>query len=394
MKESTQNLIIKTNLKAQIEGKQILPICLYGAPGVGKSATIKQATKDIKATEVTYSISSTNFELFTGLPNFSVDSELDQYSNSGAKDVQNTIWTIPDIIAMTNRAAEKNPNGAVLHLEDLHTSDQNVEKIMYQLLLDKRIGDYNLHPKVAIICSMNDSQESGGGKFNSAAVKSRLSLMPYVFNFDTWYEQFGSTLHKWISSFLKANNQYVLEPENKTLEPSASARSWTKLSEEFELYDDIMLNETYQIMAKGKVSPQAVLALEKHVIYYQKMDFKSLVKKQFIPNLNNLKELDKVLWSYVFHYIETPKDAVYLITLINDLMQQDHYESVVGFMSGEIYSVYMQQSKGETISKGQQIVLDKLLGSFDATTYKGSDDVKEIVFNDSTTLTTLISQYM
>ena len=144
---------------------------------------------------------------------------------SGAKNVQATIWTIPELIASTNRMAEANPIGVILHLEDYHTMDKPTENVMYQLLLDRRLGDFKLHDKVAIIASMNDSKESGGGHFNSAAVMSRMTLLPYIFNFESWYKDFGNTLHPWIGSFLKANTQYTVEPESKTLEPSASARS-------------------------------------------------------------------------------------------------------------------------------------------------------------------------
>jgi len=269
---------------------------------------------------------------------------------------------------------------------------------MYQLLLDRKLGDYKLHPKVAIICSMNHSKESGGGHFNSAAVKSRLSLMEYVFNFDDWYTNFGLSLHPWLSSFLKANQQYIIETESKTLEPSGSARSYSKLSLEFNLYNDVDLNEMYKDLASGVLSINAVNSLEKHVIYYQKIDFTGIVKHRTIPTLSSLPDLDKVLWGYVFHSVVTPEDGVYIIDLINAITTQPHYQSLLGFLSAEIHSKYKIQLSGETITPGQNLVLSKIMGSFDPSLYKVTAPVAkklaEAELANKTEVMSLMAKYM
>ena len=393
-----QQLIIKRNIKAQLEGTQVLPICLMGPPGVGKSSIITQTARDLGAAENVISISSVNFEFFTGLPTFVIDNGLDRYSMSGAKDVQGTVWTIPDLIASTNRMAENNATGVILHLEDLHTADKTTENVMYQLLLDRRLGDYKLHPKVAIIASMNHSKESGGGHFNSAAVKSRLSLMPYTFNFQHWYDTFGAGLHPWLSSFIKTNDQYIIETESKTLDPSGSARSYSKLSLDFDLYTEDELADVYLDLARGKVSSNAVSALEKHVIYYRKLDFAKVVKNKTIPNLADMTELDKVLWGYIFHSIVTPADALYNIDLINKLMDQPHYDSIIGFISGEMYAKYIQQHSGKDVTPGQAIVISKLLGTYDPTKFDIpktlTKKLDEANFTKLTELASKIAAYM
>lgn len=385
MKEQLQYTILKNNLNAQLNGVAVLPICLYGGPGLGKSSVIDQAAKDLGASNNTISISSVNYEFFSGIPSFATDTGLDQYSASGAKDVQSTIWTIPELISSTNRMAEANPNGVVLHLEDYHTMDKTTENVMYQLLLDRKLGDYNLHPKVAIVASMNNSKESGGGHFNSAAVKSRVSLMEYTFNFQYWYDNFGNTLHPWISSFLKTNQQYIVETESKTLDPSGSARSYTKLSLDFGLYDTPTLEQVYIELARGKVSDNAVAALEAHVTYYQKIDFDGIVKNKTIPVLSKLPELDKVLWGYVVHSIVTPDDAVYLIELLNDVMAQPHSDTLIGFVAGELYSKFSQQNAGIEITVGQDIVLKKVLECYDPSAYKLTPKAKKKL--DTTNIT-------
>jgi len=399
MGHSPQQTILTSNLKAQLEGVPVLPICLYGAPGIGKSSVIDSSARALGASNNTISISSVNYEFFSGIPSFSTDESLDKYSSSGAIGVQATIWTIPELIMSTNRMAEKNPNGVILHLEDLHTADKTTEAVMYQLLLDRKLGDYTLHPKVAIIASMNDSKESGGGHFNSAAVKSRLCLMPYEFNFQDWYDNFGRTLHPWISSFLKTNQQYITEPESKTLEPSGSARSYTKMSLDFEQYkSDEELLEVFLYIARGMVSANAAAALDVHVQYFRKLDFDSIVAKKVIPNLAKMPELDKVLWGYVVHSINTPADALYAINLINDLMSQPHYETIIGFIAGEIYNKHLLSTSGQDITPGQDILVSKILNSYDETKYtmgaKVKKDLVDAKFDNYTEVMKSVSKYI
>jgi predicted AAA+ superfamily ATPase len=66
MKDTKQYTRIKTNLQAQLNGTPVLPICLFGAPGLGKSSVISQAAKDLSVAENVISISSTNFETYSG----------------------------------------------------------------------------------------------------------------------------------------------------------------------------------------------------------------------------------------------------------------------------------------------------------------------------------------
>ena len=65
MNQITQQ-IIKANLQAQINGVELLPICLYGARGLGKTSTIASITEEIGAKLYTVSIPAKNLEFFSG----------------------------------------------------------------------------------------------------------------------------------------------------------------------------------------------------------------------------------------------------------------------------------------------------------------------------------------
>jgi len=391
-----QITIIQKNLKAQIEGKEVLPMCIFSEPGTGKTSLVKQSAKDLNAGLSHYALSSINYEALSGLPEFTKEANMDSYSVSGVP-ARGTIWTIPQIIHDTNLIAE-DKGSAILLLDDIHTMDKTTSNVMYELLLERRIGNWKLHPKVAIICAMNHSKEAGGGSFHSSAVKSRLNLQPYNFNFNIWYEGFGRFLHPLVSSFLYTNQQYTVERECKTLEASASPRSWSKISEEFNLYTNEELVSVDSMLLQGVVSPNAVQAYNKHVTYYRKLDFKSMVQSRKLPDIEDMPELDKVLLGYIFHSIYTIEDSIYMIDLMNHVAKQPNSDTVIGFLASELVTQYLKQSGGITIPIGQDIILQKILQTFDVKKYKTTSKNKPLLINSNLTnrdeILTVMSGYI
>ena len=254
MNQITQK-IIKANLQAQINGVELLPICLYGARGLGKTSTIASITKEIGAKLYTVSIPSKGLEYFSGLPDFNLANDLAKYSISGTSTVKGTTWTVPELISNANHIAEKH-GSCVLLLDDLHKLTASSSTIMYQLLLDKSLGDFKLHPKVAIIAAMNDTEDAGFSGMESP-ILDRLSLLKAEYNHEEWMKHFGSKLHYLVSSFLKANPQFAIESESTTTESSASPRSWSYFSNNLELFDRNFINQNILLLAKQYMSNEA-----------------------------------------------------------------------------------------------------------------------------------------
>ena len=66
MKQKTMNKIIKSNLQAQFDGKDILIPCIYGSRGIGKTTSLKYITKELNAAILNVSIPSKDLTYFTG----------------------------------------------------------------------------------------------------------------------------------------------------------------------------------------------------------------------------------------------------------------------------------------------------------------------------------------
>lgn len=287
------------------------------------------------------------------------------YSVSGATEAKGTNWTAPELIVQANRLAEEHGK-VVLLLDDFHKLGGGIQEAMYEFLLERKLGDYRLHDNVAIICAMNFSEESGTSTMEEP-IKDRLSLLKVDFDFDYWFANYGRFLHHYISSFLKANPHLVLEDETVDLQSNASPRSWTLLSNEFDLYDNEFIQENAVFLAKQKVRPETAVELSKHIAYMEAINFTDVIKKQTIKNIKELPIVDRAIWAYIINYIDTPEDAAYIINLINHNQDEPTF---IGMISAELYTKYLAADNGKVVTLATKILIDKLLSQYDPKNYQ------------------------
>ena len=357
--------IIKTNLEGQFSGAELLPINICGQRGLGKSATVRQIAKDLKATICTVSIPSKDLSYFTGLPEFVDAPTLTQYSLSSSSTTKAAVWTASELIVNANHLADKHGR-CVLFLDDLHKLTKSTSSVMYQLLLDKSVGDFRLHPKVAIICAQNTSEEAGFVGVESP-INDRLSMMAVEYDHEYWMSHYGRKLHHFVSSFLKGNANFVLEPESTSVESAGSPRSWTYFSNSLELYDEQFIIDNSLFLAKQFISPEAAEAFQKHVLYISTIDFTSVVTSRRMQTVADLQFTEKILWPNIIQYVATAEDAAYIIDLVNLNMADDLF---VGYVASELYIKYEQHTEGRAVTKAQEILIAKLLGSYDKANFE------------------------
>ena len=387
--------IITKNLNGQLDGKDLLPINIIGKPGTGKTATCRKLAADMDAGFINLSLPNTRLEQWSGIPNFVTSSDLSKYSVSGAKDIQGTVWTAPEIIVNANRLAETKGKCVIL-LDDFHELSRNkaVMSIMYEFLLERKLGDLRLHPKVALIAAMNDSEQAG---FNglSSAVNDRLSMMTVEYDHEFWMGKYGRMLHHFVSSFLKGNANFVIEAESTTTESAGSPRSWTYFSNSLELYDEQFIIDNSLFLAKQFMSQEAAEAFTKHVLYISTIDFTNVVSSRRMQEVNDLPFTDKMLWPNIIQYVATPGDAAYIIDLVNLNASDDLF---VGYVASELYIKYIQKQEGRQITLAQNILIDKLMGSYEAKSYslkeKESELLKKTSFKNQTELLNKAAQFI
>jgi len=122
--------ILKASIKVMLEADQ--PVMIWGSPGNGKSSMVYQVAKELDKT--VYEFRGTLLE------------PPDLRGLMTIKDGR-TIWC-PPIFLPTEE-------DGILFIDELPASDVSVLKALYQLILDRKLGEYSLPKGTKIICAGN-----------------------------------------------------------------------------------------------------------------------------------------------------------------------------------------------------------------------------------------------
>lgn len=116
------------------------PVFIHGSPGIGKSYIVNEIAK------------SNDYEI--------VDvrlSQLDAVDLRGIPSIQNnqTIW-MPPVFLPTDMDSK-----GILFLDELNSAPLSVQAAIYQLVLDRKIGEYSLPKEWRIVCAGNKIDDKG-----------------------------------------------------------------------------------------------------------------------------------------------------------------------------------------------------------------------------------------
>ena len=154
---STELTLIKNNIKGQLADKLIAPTIIAGTPGTGKSSSLRALAAELDMNIVEFSCPTLTIEFLSGLPN---ETTLTGFIKSViiriTDKIIGTTWSMPEMLTSVWAAAETKPT--ILLLDDFHGMAPHLQSYFYQLLLDRRLGNYKLPDNVAILGTMNDSE--------------------------------------------------------------------------------------------------------------------------------------------------------------------------------------------------------------------------------------------
>ncbi|NWG39011.1 MAG: AAA family ATPase [Hydrogenophilaceae bacterium] len=143
------------------------PVMMWGPPGVGKS----QMVSEVAARH--------------GVP--VIDIRLSQMEPSDLRGIpfrtgENVEWAIPAILPNAQRHGEK----GILFLDEITSAPPSVSAAAYQLILDRRLGDYKVPPGWAIFAAGNRQGDRGVTYAMPAPLANRFSHFEVEANLDDW----------------------------------------------------------------------------------------------------------------------------------------------------------------------------------------------------------------
>jgi len=188
---STTLDIFRECVEFNIENKIKRPVLGLGAPGIGKSEVIKQLAK-----KRNLNIIDIRLLLFTeaeikGVPFPSVDNKT-------------TKWLPMDIFP----SIERDGVAGILLLDEITAASKKVMTAIYQLILDRRLGEYVL-PEGWFIVGLGN-REDDGGLYNEIppALVDRFEVLFIRQDFDVWKRDYAfKNIHPIVLGYLNSYPQ-------------------------------------------------------------------------------------------------------------------------------------------------------------------------------------------
>lgn len=142
-----------------------------GSPGVGKSNIIHSVAQQLKLKVIDLRLSQCDPTDLMGFPN--VQGEKARYV---------PMETFP----VKGDDVPVGYEGWLLFLDEFPSASRAVQAAAYKLVLDKMVGQHELHQNVAIVCAGNKASDKAIVNSLSTATQSRLVHLELAVNLDDW----------------------------------------------------------------------------------------------------------------------------------------------------------------------------------------------------------------
>jgi MoxR-like ATPase len=246
------------------------PVMLWGPPGVGKSQIIAQVATRHAVPMIDIRLSQMEPSDLRGIP-FRIDNRVE--------------WAVP---AMLPDIERQGPEG-VLFLDEITSAPPSVSAAAYQLILDRRLGAYEVPAGWAIFAAGNRQGDRGVTYTMPAPLANRFSHFEVEANLDDWVSwAYENRIDERLIGFLRFRPERLFDfdpAHNPVAFPSP--RSWEFAHRALQKFGDSpdLLLATLQAC----VGPAAGLELN-----------------AFVENLDRMPDLDAILRG---EQVEVPREV-------------------------------------------------------------------------------------
>jgi hypothetical protein len=198
------------------------PLFLWGPPGIGKSDIIHQLGAELDAAVIDIRLSLWEPTDIKGIPYFD--------SNSGTM-----VWGAPS--ELPNETFASQYSNVILFLDEMNSAAPSVQAAAYQLILNRRVGQYKLPDNVLIVAAGNREADKGVTYRMPAPLANRFVHLEMTVSFDDWSQwATDNRIHKDVVGYctFAKKDLYDFDPKSAS-RAFATPRSWSFVSE---LLDD------------------------------------------------------------------------------------------------------------------------------------------------------------
>lgn len=225
------------------------PVMLWAGPGIGKSDIIQQIGDEQGRAVIDMRLLLCEPTDLKGIPFYNPDKKT-------------MTWARPNELP---GSPDEDPTlqNAILFLDELNSAPPSVQAAAYQLMLNKRIGEYHLPEGVSIVCAGNRDTDRGVTYRMPSPLANRIVHLSLGVNFEDWQNwALKNSVHPDVVGFLSHHKQKLCTFDAKSADKAfATPRSWFFVSE---LLDDALPDSMNSRLVEGTVGEGVAIEFMQH----------------------------------------------------------------------------------------------------------------------------------
>ena len=204
----------KELIKQFVKIKQ--PMLILGDPGAGKSSVCKEAAKELGREFIDIRVGQWEISDVLGIPYMCKETKSMKFAPA---------FQLP-----------QDPNTrALILLDELNQASDEVQGALFDLILDRKVGNYVLPENVDIVACGNFPTRSSLARPVHAALNNRFVHINMACRADDWLPWAGkpeSNVHQWVHDYIEAKGDGALcnYEEGQTVRAFSTPRTWMIIS--------------------------------------------------------------------------------------------------------------------------------------------------------------------
>lgn len=224
------------------------PVFLWGPPGIGKSDVVKQIADSLSAPMIDIRLTLYDPTDVKGIP----------YPDTEQKKM---VWYASS--EMPDEKFASQHDHVVLFLDEMNSAAPSVQAAAYQLILNRRVGEYHLPDNVIIVAAGNRESDKGVTYRMPSPLANRFVHLEMTHSFDDWFEwAVNNAIHKDVVGYLQFSKGDLNSFDPKSASRAfATPRSWSFVSE---LLDDGIDEGTLTDLVSGSIGEGLAIKFMAH----------------------------------------------------------------------------------------------------------------------------------
>jgi hypothetical protein len=212
------------------------PVFLWGPPGIGKSEVVAEIAEELGGAVIDLRMAQMEPTDIRGIPYFN-------------KDLNKMDWADP-VDLPDEEFASKYPV-VVLFLDEMNSAPPSVQAAGYQLILNRRVGQYKLPDNVVIVAAGNRDVDKGVTFRMPMPLANRFIHIEMRPDFTAWQNwAVNNGIHKDVVGYLSfaKNDMYDFNAKSSS-RAFATPRSWVFVSDLLKNEDDMDTDTLFNLVA-------------------------------------------------------------------------------------------------------------------------------------------------